>query len=124
MSERPLDRILIEGLSFYCIIGINEWERVAKQVIEIDLTLYADLTPAAKSDDVSQTVNYRDVSRKVRDFVEGSSFGLVEKLADGVARLCIEDERVQRVDVKLRKPGALRLGRSVGLDISRTRADL
>lgn len=124
MSERPLDRILIEDLKFHCIIGINDWERVAKQVIEINLTLHADLSKAAESDNVTDTVNYRDVSRSVRDFVEGSSFGLVEKLADGVARLCLENERVQRVDVRLRKPGALRLGRSVGLDITRTRDDL
>lgn len=121
MSDRPLDRIRLEGLSFHCVIGINDWERVAKQVIEIDLTLYADLSPAAKSDDISDTVNYRTISQRVRDFVEGSSFGLVEKLADGVARICLEDERVRRVDVSLRKPGALRLGRSVGLDITRTR---
>lgn len=119
-----LDRILIEGLKFHCIIGINDWERLAKQVIEIDLTLYADLSEAAKSDDVNDTVNYRTVSRNVRDFVENSSFGLVEKLSDGVARLCLEDERVQRVDVRLRKPGALRLGRSVGLEISRARDDI
>lgn len=120
MRDRPLDRIRLEGLSFYCIIGINEWERVAKQVIELDITLYADLSDAAESDDIADTVNYRTISRNVRDFVEGSSFGLVERLADGVANLCLEDEKVRRVDVSLRKPGALRLGRSVGLDITRT----
>lgn len=119
-----MDRILIEGLKFDCIIGINDWERVAKQPIEIDLTLHADLSKPAASDDVEDTINYRTISRSVRDFVEGSSFGLVEKLSDGVARLCLEDERVQRVDVRLRKPGALRLGRSVGIDITRTRDDL
>ncbi len=123
-ESRSLDRILIEGLRFQCIIGINDWERVAKQPIEIDLTLYVDLAKAAESDDVEHTVNYRTVSQNVRDFVEGSSFGLVEKLSDGVARLCLQDERVQRVDVRLMKPGALRLGRSVGLDITRTRDDL
>ena len=121
MNERPLDRIRLEGLSFYCVIGINDWERVTKQVIELDITLYADLSAAAESDDISDTVNYRTISRNVRDFVEGSSFGLVERLADGVARLCLEDDKVRRVDVSLRKPGALRLGRSVGLDITRTR---
>lgn len=124
MSERPLDRILIEGLAFNCTIGINDWERVAKQPVEIDITLYADLSKAAESDDVEDTINYRTISRSVRDFVEESSFGLVEKLSDGVAKLCLTDVRVQRVDVRLRKPGALRLGRSVGLDITRTRADL
>lgn len=121
MSERPLDRIVIEGLSLCCIVGINDWERVAKQVVEINLTLYADLSNAATSDSIEDTVNYRTISHKVADFVETSSFGLVEKLADSVAQLCLEDERVQRVDVSLRKPGALRLADSVGLEVTRTR---
>ena len=121
MSEQDLDRILIEGLQFNCIVGINDWERVAKQPVEIDLVLYADLSRAAETDDVGDTINYRTISRSVRDFVESSSFGLVEKLAQGVASLCLEDERIQRVDVRLRKPGALRLGRNVGLDITRRR---
>ena len=121
MSEQPLDRIVIEGLEFHCIIGINPWERVAKQLIQIDLTLHADLSAAAASDDVEDTVNYRTVSRNVRDLVENSDFGLIEKLADRIAQLCLDDERVQRVDVKLRKPGALRLGKSVGLEITRAR---
>ena len=119
-----MDRILLEGLRFDCIIGINDWERVAKQPVIIDLTLYADLSAAATSDDVEDTINYRTVSHNVRDFVEASNFNLVEKLADGVARVCLSDERVMRVDVRLRKPGALRLGRSVGLDITRSREDL
>ena len=119
MNDREFDRILIEGLKFHCIIGINDWERVAKQVIEIGPhAARRSVEGRRESDDVSDTVNYKDVSRKVRDFAEESSFGLVEKLADGVARLCLEDDRVERVDVRLRKPGALRLGRSVGLDIT------
>jgi FolB domain-containing protein len=122
MSEQQLDRIRLEGMSFYGIIGINDWERVAKQLIEIDLTLYADLSKAASSDDIADTVNYRTISQSVRDFVEGSSFGLVEKLADGIAHICLADEKVQQVDVSLRKPGALRLGKTVGLDITRKRS--
>ena len=121
MSDQPLDQIVIEGLRFHCIIGINPWERVAKQVIELDITLHADLSAAAASDNIDHTVNYRDLSRSVQELVEGSSFGLIEMLADRIAALCLEDSKVQRVDLRLRKPGALRLADSVGLNITRTR---
>ena len=121
MSQAPLDRIKIEGIRLYCIIGINDWERVAKQLIEIDLTLHVDLSAAAKSDDIADTVNYRTVTHRVAEMVESSSFGLIEALAGNVADACLEDEKVQRVDVRLRKPGALRLADSVGLEITRSR---
>ena len=106
----------------YAIIGINEWERIARQLIEIDLTLHADLSSAARSDSIEDTVNYRTISRQVQDVVENSEFGLIEKLADAVARACLLDARVQKVDVRLRKPGALRFADSVGVDITRERS--
>lgn len=122
MTGPPADRIQIEGLRFYAIIGINEWERIARQLIEIDLTLHADLSSAARSDSIEDTVNYRTISRQVQDVVENSEFGLIEKLADAVARACLLDARVQKVDVRLRKPGALRFADSVGVDITRERS--
>ena len=116
------DQIHIKDLHLRTIIGINEEERRNRQDVLINLVLDVDTRLAGESDDIDQAVNYRTISRSVRDFVEASNFGLIEKLADGVARLCLEDERVQRVDVRLRKPGALRLGRTVGLDITRHRS--
>ena len=121
MSDAPLDRIRIEGMRFHCIIGINDWERVAKQPVTVDLTLHVDLAQAAESDDIKDTVNYREMSRRVRDAVEGSDFGLIESLADRIARVCLDDLRVQQVDVGLRKPGAARLADSVGVEITRRR---
>jgi dihydroneopterin aldolase/D-erythro-7,8-dihydroneopterin triphosphate epimerase len=121
MSEQPLDRILIEGLHFHCIVGINEWERVAKQLVVIDVTLHADLSAAGKSDSIEDTVNYRTVTQRIAEVVEGSKFGLIEALTDRVAEVCLEDSRIERVDVRLRKPGALRLAESVGLEITRSR---
>jgi FolB domain-containing protein len=59
----------------------------------------------------------------VREFVESSSFFLVEKLATEVARLCLRDPKVERVDVRVEKPGALRFARTVAVEISRTRED-
>ena len=41
------DRIHITGLRVECIIGINDWERVTKQEVIIDITLHADLTARA-----------------------------------------------------------------------------
>lgn len=122
MTGPPADRILIEGLRFFAIIGINDWERIARQLIEIDLTLHADLSSAARTDSIEDTVNYRTISRRVQDVVENSEFGLLEKLADAVARACLKDPRVQKVDVRLRKPGALRFVDSVGVGITRERS--
>jgi dihydroneopterin aldolase len=51
--------------------------------------------------------------------VEGSSFFLLEALAETIANTCLEFQQVQQVDVLVEKPGALRFARTVGVEISR-----
>jgi dihydroneopterin aldolase len=48
---------------------------------------------------------------------------LVEKMVTDIARLVITEFGVERVQVRLEKPGALRFADSVGIEIERTRED-
>tara|TARA_B110000263_G_scaffold248945_1_gene265118 strand:+ start:636 stop:992 length:357 start_codon:yes stop_codon:yes gene_type:complete len=113
------DLIHITGLKVNCIIGINDWERVTKQDVVIDITLHADLSKPGESDDVDDTVNYRDISKAIQAHVEASSYGLIEAMARNIATICLEPEAVVRADVSVQKPGALRGADSVGVEISR-----
>lgn len=119
-----LDRIVIKDLLLRCIIGINESERKNKQDVVINLVLWADTRPAARSDAIDDAVNYRTVSKQIIEYVEASDHLLVERLAARVAEICLRDERVQQAQVTVEKPGAVRFARSVGVTITRTRADL
>jgi FolB domain-containing protein len=118
-----MDRIVIEDLFLRCIVGINPEERIKQQDVNLRLVLHADLRQAGRTDDIEDTINYKAVKVAVREFVEGSSFLLIEKLANEVARRCLDDPRVEQVDVRVEKPGALRFARTVAVEISRTRAD-
>ena len=121
MSDRTTDRILIEGLRVSCVIGVGEPERRAKQEVVLDIALHADLEVAGRSDDIADTVDYSAVAKSVVEHVAGSSFRLVEALAESVAGVCLADARVTRVDVRICKPGALRLADSAGVEITRHR---
>jgi len=117
------DRIEIRDLLLRGILGINDEEREKKQDILVNLTLFADLRPAGSSDDISDTANYRTITKRVIEHVEQAGRFTVEALAADIARLCLEDPRVSRVRVRLEKPGALRFARSVGVEIERRRED-
>lgn len=118
------DRILIRDLLLRTVIGVNDEERRDRQDVLINLTLYTDTRAAGASDDIADAVNYRTLTKRIIQVVEGSRFYLVEKLAAEVAALCLEDPRVEKVVVQVEKPGALRFARSVGVEIERTRADV
>jgi 2-amino-4-hydroxy-6-hydroxymethyldihydropteridine diphosphokinase len=117
------DKIQIQDLLLRAIIGINDEERRNRQDVLINVTLHADTRAAGRSDDMADAVNYRTLTKRIIALVENSQFYLVEKLAAEIAALCLDDPRVERADVRVEKPGALRFARSVGVEIQRTRAD-
>ena len=87
----------------------------------INIVLFADQEKAGESDDIADCVNYRTVSKKVLAHAESVKRLTVEALAADLARLCLEEPGVQKVHVRVEKPGAVRFARSVGVEIERSR---
>ena len=118
------DRIFLRGLTAECVIGFIDWERRVKQTVVVDLELPVDCRQAAVSDDVTDTVDYKKVSKRVLAFIEASEFKLVETLAQRLALLILEEFGVEWIRLSINKPGAIRNSRDVGVSIERSRADL
>jgi dihydroneopterin aldolase len=118
------DRIYLHGLAVECVIGFIEWERRVRQTVVIDLELPVDCALAARSDEVAETLDYKQVAKRVIAFVAESRFKLVETLAHRTAMLILEEFATEWVRITVGKPGAIRGSRSVGVTIERTRVDL
>jgi dihydroneopterin aldolase len=100
------DRIRIDGMVFTGRHGVTAEERRRGQRFEVDVELGLDLEPAARTDDLSLTVDAREVRRTVQEAVEGPSLHLVEALAARIADALLGMEGVQEVRVRVRKPEA------------------
>jgi 7,8-dihydroneopterin aldolase/epimerase/oxygenase len=119
-----MDKIFIHALKTEAIIGIFDWERQVKQTVLVDIEIGVDVTKAALSDSIDDTLNYKRVAKRVLTFVEASSFHLVETLAEHIAMLILEDFGIAWVRLSLSKPGAIRSSRDVGVIIERGRDHL
>ncbi|HSG78174.1 MAG TPA: dihydroneopterin aldolase [Acidimicrobiia bacterium] len=120
-----MDRISIRDLLVRGIVGINPDERVNRQDVLVNATLWADTRPAAASDDIADAVNYKTISKAFIAHIETGEPMLVERLAAELVRICFEtDERVQEAEVTVEKPGALRFSRSVGVTVRRSRDEV
>ena len=115
------DKIYIRDLSIRCIIGVNQDERTEKQDVVINVILFTDTGKAGQTDALEDSVDYKRVKKAILSLVETSEFLLIEKLADEIAKVCLDDSKVQKVNVAVDKPGALRYTRSVAVEIVRTR---
>jgi FolB domain-containing protein len=116
-----MDQVFIVDLIARGIIGIDDWERGNPQEMRINITLFADLHAAGASDDLRKSVDYRAVAEKVRAYAETARRLTVEALAADLADLCLQEPGVQKVRVRVEKPGALPYCRSVGVEIERAR---
>jgi len=122
--KADLDKIFIKDLLLRCIIGVNEFERHEKQDVLVNVTIFFDLTEAAKTDDIRKTVDYKQITKDIIKLVESSEFFLIETLAERIAQVCLKHERIIKVKVAVDKPGALRFARSVGVEIIRRKDQL
>jgi len=118
-----MDIIYLRDLRIDAVIGVYRWEREMKQTLVIDLELGTDIRSAAKSDAVADTLNYKDIAKRVTAFVETSRYQLVEALAEAVANLVFDEFPVPWLRLSVNKQGAVRGVRDVGVVIVRHRLE-
>ena len=118
-----MDIIYINDLRIETVIGVYAWERQLKQVVIFDLELGTDIRKAALTDSVADTLNYKEVAKRVMAFVTDSRYQLVESLAEAVAELIIKEFDIPWLRLRLNKQGAVRGVRDVGVIIERGRRE-
>ena len=115
------DSIFIEDLIIDTIIGILPHERQHTQPVILDLELFVDTRSAATSEDIMDTIDYFELTERLREFVAESHYLLIEKLAASVADFLLQSYLLDRVKIKLSKPNALVHAKNVGVIIERSR---
>jgi D-erythro-7,8-dihydroneopterin triphosphate epimerase len=115
------DTLVIKELLVRTVLGVTADERRDKQDVLVSVALETDTSTPGKTDDITDAVNYRTISKQILALAEKSSVHLIERFAEEIASLCLEDPRVERARVTVEKPGALRFARSVCVTIARGR---
>jgi dihydroneopterin aldolase len=114
-----MDVVFINDLQIQTVIGIYDWERKIRQTISLDIEMAADISKAAKSDNIDDTLSYKTVAKRLIEFIEQSEFELVEALAEKICAIVMDEFSVPWVKLTLHKPGAVRGSKSVGVIVER-----
>lgn len=115
-----MDKVIIKNLVARGIIGVYDWERAKPQEILINITLFGALEKAGLSDNIEDSINYKTISKGAQSLAENCERLTVEALAADIANYCLESAGVQKVVVRVEKPGAVRFAESVGVEIERS----
>jgi D-erythro-7,8-dihydroneopterin triphosphate epimerase len=110
--------IRVKNLRLRTFIGFNPEEKVKQQDVIINIEIEYRLNSAVLSDDVSEALNYKTITKKVIQLVENGKFLLLEKLVSDVLEVCSDHPSVQSAHVTIDKPHALRFADSVSLTMT------
>jgi dihydroneopterin aldolase len=117
-----MDAILIRDLRVEALIGIHKRERHVKQTLSIDLDIGLPSEAVFASDKVSDTIDYEQVTIRIRELAASGHFRLVETFADRVAALLMKDFGAPWAKVSASKLGILPNVKLVGVTIERRRS--
>ena len=113
-----MDRITLSSMRYEGTLGATEEERAYPQMIEVDLVVEADLSAAAASDELADTVDYGPLVALTERTVESGRFRLLEGLAGALARETLSvSVGIEAVTVRVRKL-------AVPLDVSMDHAEV
>jgi len=110
-------------MSFHGRHGVGAKERERTQEFRVDVELETDLAAAGASDDITDTIDYRQVRAAAREVIEGASRSLLESLAAAIAERVLVLPRVEAVSVRVTKwPASMQPIDGASVRINRTRA--
>ena len=113
-----MDKVFIEALAIDCVIGIYDWERKAPQTVQFDLEI--GIPDRAKPvEKIGDTIDYTKVVARIESSLRGNHFPLVERLAEHVAQLVLQEFRSPWIRVSVTKLSPLRNVKRLGVTIER-----
>lgn len=116
-----MDKVFIKELCIETVIGVYDWERKIKQAVCIDLELGTQISAASNSDNIEDAIDYKEVAKTVKSFIQKSEFLLIEALAEQTIKLIFAKFNVTHVKGRFSKPGAVTGSKEVGVIIERTK---
>ena len=119
LAHGLMDIIFINDLRASTLIGIYPREKAMPQMVEISLQIGTSTASAGASDDIGDTIDYALAVERLRSELATRHFNLLERLAEYVATLLLEDFGATWVRVSIAKLGMMRGVQRVGVVIER-----
>lgn len=98
------DSIRLDGIRVFAHHGVYEAEKARGQIFLIDVHLRLDLSVAGETDDLAATIHYGELADAINQRASSERWDLIERVAQRIAELVLEDPRVDEVTVTVHKP--------------------
>lgn len=121
---KATDSVKIEDLEVFARHGVLTEEKSLGQKFAITLECFFDVSAAGRSDDLTKTVNYKELADFASELFRINAFDLIEAAAEHLAReILVRYSLIEMIKIKISKPWAP-IGHSVktvSVQIARSR---
>ena len=114
-------RINIRNLRLRTFIGFNPEEKAKQQDVVVNAEIRYRADDARLSDDESDALDYKIITKRMIRHIENGRFHLLEKLTADLVAIATESRLVSYAEVRVDKPHALRFADSVSVTLNATR---
>ncbi len=120
-AGKALRHVFIRDFMVECLIGVYEHEKCSPQRVRVNLDLAVDEGEHPIIDDILNVVSYETMANGILAIADEGHVNLVETLAERIADMCFDDQRVDSVRVRIEKLDIIENAGSVGVEIERFR---
>ena len=105
--QKKFDEIRIEDLEVFANHGVFPEENTLGQKFVVSAVLFTDTRMAGKTDDLTASIHYGEVSAFITEFLQKNTYQLLERAAEELAEaLLLEWDRIEKISIEIKKPWA------------------
>ncbi len=116
-----MDIIFISELRIETLVGIYDWEKKVPQTVQFDLEIGIPDAGHARTDKIGETIDYAKVVARIGETLKENHFLLLERMAEGIAQMVLNEFGAPWVKVSVAKPSALKNVKRLGVTIERSK---
>ncbi len=122
-SKGGANSIFIHDLRVETKIGVWEWEKRMPQTVRLDLEFGMPSDKACRTGELADALDYSKVVARIKAFTADNPHPLLERFAQAIADILLEEFATPWVKVRVAKLAPLAGVRELGVAIERRRAD-
>jgi 7,8-dihydroneopterin aldolase/epimerase/oxygenase len=114
-----VNTIFVHDLRIETKVGVYGWERELSQTLRVDLEIALPSSRPFETGDLADAIDYAAVVTRLREFARSNSHALLERFAEAMAAIVLDEFGAQAVKLRVAKLGALPGVREIGVAIER-----
>ncbi len=95
--------IRIKNLTLVTNIGIYQWEKNYPRTLVFNAEIETSFDDKNKSDDIKNVIDYDAIIEKIKNFVESNYCQLIERMAEEILEIIMQDKRIERCTLEIDK---------------------